>query len=214
MAVELTERTPLRTKVCLVLMSGTSMDGIDAALVELWGMPEDGTNGVRFLKAYERPYPADVKMRLMSLLRPDATTQLLPLLCQLNVEIALAFADTANELICHWNEERASQGLFPRTVDLIGSHGQTVYHIPRADADLDWRTRSPLQIGDGSIIAARVGSGIPTVSQFRMADMAEGGVGAPIMPFAELFMFSKTHTGSEQPPLLFQNIGGMGHATL
>ena len=212
-------------------MSGTSMDGIDAALVEISGRPDQHDAQLRVLMTLERPYSTALKSKLSLLLDPTAQLlqpQFLSLLCQLNVDIAVEFAATANALVSQYT---ALHGHFQ--LSLIGSHGQTVYHIPCADPVRGWQTPSTLQIGDGSTIASLVEGGTPTVSQFRMADMAEGGVGAPIMPFAELFMFtnskkmnsessssSSTTTSSSSSSLidpdgalLFQNIGGMGNLT-
>lgn len=198
--------------LCMGLMSGTSMDGIDAALVEVWGRPEEGTSGVRVVKTLETPYPEEVRERLLGLLRAEGGCGVLPLLCQLNVEIAGAFAAAAERLLEQWRAEGGDN--LQRRVDVIGSHGQTAYHIPTADPSRGWASASTLQLGDGCRIAALVDGGTPTVSQLRMADMAAGGLGAPIMPFAELFMFAAPSAASSAAPLLFQNIGGMANATL
>ena len=168
------------------LISGTSADGIDAALVEI-------TNGA--VPHYEvragatSALAADLRRDIFALFAADAS---LDELCRVNVALGEVFAAAALELV-------AQAGLTPTDIDLIGSHGQTVRHLPAAGATL--------QIGEPAVIAAR--TGIVTVADFRPADMAHGGEGAPLVPLVDRFLFS--HPREDR---LLLNIGGIANITV
>ncbi len=98
-------------------------------------------------------------------------------------------------------------GLTPGDVDLIGSHGQTIWHEPVPCEKDGFPVRYTVQIGEGSVIANR--TGLVTVSDFRVADMAAGGQGAPLVPFSEYLLYRL-----EDETLLLQNIGGIGNMTV
>jgi anhydro-N-acetylmuramic acid kinase len=153
-------------------MSGTSLDGIDVAVVEL---PRIRT--VRFLST---PYPAKIRERLMAVSNAVAHTGEIS---RLNYELAELYAKAVN---------RAGK------VDLIGCHGQTIYHEGR---------RNTLQLGEAAVLAERTGT--PVVSNFRARDIAAGGQGAPLVPFVDYRLFR--HPKRTRVAL---NIGGIGNITV
>lgn len=176
------------------LMSGTSADGIDAALVAIRGTDRPQLT----LLAYEEiPYAPAVRERLFELFRPEATVVELG---YMNFLLGELFAGAAADVIRH-------AGLTPADVALIGSHGQTVRHSPEPDRRDGYAIRSTVQIGEGAVIAER--TGIPCVSDFRVADMAAGGEGAPLVPFTEFLLYRREDCG-----VLLQNLGGIGNLTV
>ena len=178
------------------LMSGTSADGVDAALVEITGAPPDLS--VREVAFLTQPYDDATRAAILDLCRPDA-----PLLALGRVHALLGqrFAEAALAVV-------AQAGLAPPDVALIGSHGQTVYHAPATrSAELpDGNPPFTLQIGDPAVIAAR--TGITTVADFRAADVAAGGQGAPLVPYPDWLMW---HHPTRARAL--QNIGGIANVT-
>ncbi len=176
------------------LMSGTSADSVDAALVDVdlsRAKPRIG-----FLDYQSSRMPAALRKRIIAACDlPIGVDEV----CQLNVELGELFARAACRLM-------RSYGLSSSDVDVIGSHGQTVYHIPRRDRKRGWRTKSTLQLGDPSIIAER--TGVATVGDFRARDIAAGGEGAPLVPRIDDFLF-----GRSKQARIAQNIGGIANAT-
>ncbi|MEM4658136.1 MAG: anhydro-N-acetylmuramic acid kinase [Candidatus Methanosuratincola sp.] len=173
------------------LMSGTSMDGIDAALVRTLG---SGTETrVELLEFATIPYDASVKDGLESLTSGGSTAEL----SRMNFAVGSAFAEAALFVI-------RKAGLKPTRIDLIASHGQTVYHSPPSSG---CRLPSTLQIGELDVIAKT--TGIITVGDFRPSDMAVGGEGAPIVPIVDYILYRKPQTVR-----LAQNIGGMANVTV
>src|SRR5438309_811525 len=147
--------------------SGTSVDSIDVALCEILPDPQagSGTLTLRLLAQGEQPYPVELRQRVLELChtktcRLDDLTELNFLLGEAFAGAILAFLRTA--------------GLAVDEVDLIGSHGQTIYHLVDPG-----RTRSTLQMGEPAIIARRTGRTV--VANFRAADIAAGGQGAPLV---------------------------------
>jgi anhydro-N-acetylmuramic acid kinase len=171
------------------LMSGTSADGIDAALIEVEGCGP-GTR-VKLLAFETSPMEDELRRGVFELFGPAAT---LDVLCQVNFALGEAFAQAALQVI------RAA-GLTPGSVDVIGSHGQTVRHLPKGSPP------STLQIGEPALIAQR--TGIPTIADFRPADMALGGQGAPLVPLVDYLLFGHGLCGRAM-----LNIGGIANATL
>src|SRR5512143_3286036 len=160
-----------RARVVVGLMSGTSHDGVDAVVARATG---SGSDIRAVLLCHDRsPYPRDLRDKVAR-----AFNGRTPELCRLNFELGEIFADAALSAI-------NKAGLSPGQVDLIGSHGQTVYHEPPAGK----KSGSTLQVGEGAVIAAR--TGILTVSDFRTADVAAGGHGAPLVPYADWVLFKK-----------------------
>ena len=178
------------------LMSGTSVDGIDAALVELSG--SDETPEVRLLAFEDKPWPARVREKIFALFRPETAT--VDKIGYMNFLLGELYAQSVISVV-----EKA--GLTLADVDLIGSHGQTIWHAPEPRAEDGFPVRFTVQIGEGAVIAER--TGIPTVSDFRVADMAAGGQGAPLVPFTEYLLYRRPGE-----TVLLQNIGGIGNMTV
>lgn len=178
------------------MMSGTSVDGVDAALIEL--SREGGAPRVKLLAFENTPYPKGVRERVFELFRPETST--VDRIGYMNFLLGELYARAALSVI-------AKAGLTSADVDLIGSHGQTIWHEPEARETDGMPIRYTVQIGEGAVIAAR--TGIPTVSDFRVADMAVGGQGAPLVPFSEYLLYRR-----EDESILLQNIGGIGNMTV
>ncbi len=177
-------------------MSGTSADGIDAVVVEITGNGKKTT--IREIAFATYPFPRGYKKFLLQNSDPD--TARLDDLTRLNVLIADLFADAAKKIA-------KSAGKRLSEIDIIGSHGQTVHHLPVAKKIFGKKFRATLQLGDPSVIAKR--TGIVTVGNFRMGDIAAGGTGAPLVPlFDFLILRSKTKNR------LVLNIGGIANFTV
>lgn len=189
---------PLWTKqksVVVGLMSGTSLDGIDAAIVSIEG---SGLAAKAELLHYSSvPYDDGLRERLKELCTIEHSS--VDLRCGMNVYLAERFAEAAIEAV-------RSAGMELDEIDLISSHGQTVWHIPEAGADDPLLVRSTLQLGDLSVLAKETGRLV--VGDFRPGDMAVGGQGAPLAPYGDLILFRHPEKGR-----LLQNIGGIGNCT-
>ena len=177
---------PGDARPCLGLISGTSADGIDAVLVRFEPV-------LTLLAARTYPWDGTVRERLLAL-ATGAAAMRLDAYGQLDVEVGECFARCANALL-------AEAGLEPADVAAIGSHGQTVCHRPHGDHPFT------LQIGDPSVIAER--TGITTVADFRRADVAAGGQGAPLLPALHAALF--TDPAISRAVL---NLGGIANLTL
>lgn len=169
----------------LGLISGTSADGIDAALVRF-------APTLEVIAAATTPYPARLRERLLALTKPDAAIPL-DALGALDVEVGMAFAGAALGLLANAEIDAAQ-------VAAIGSHGQTIRHRPDGAHPFSW------QIGDGAVIAER--TGITTVADFRRADVAAGGQGAPLAPAFHAAMFAG------HAPCAVLNLGGIANLSL
>ena len=172
----------------LGLMSGTSADGIDAALVQF---PDAG--GCRFVHGHTFDWDAPTRAALVALGQGHEPASL-DALGQLDARVGIAFAAAANGLLQQAGVQRAQ-------VQAIGSHGQTIRHRPTSDPAFTW------QIGDANRIAEL--TGITTVADFRRRDVAAGGHGAPLMPAFHLAMLG---SGDEDRAVL--NLGGIGNLSL
>lgn len=185
-----------KRKIVVGLMSGTSVDSIDAVLVEIAGFGVAAALKQRAFISYA--YPKGFREYVLSNSLPG--TGSVDTISQLNISIAHFFADAVNAV--------AKKGRIPPTkIDLIGSHGQTVHHIPAERKLFGKRIRSTLQLGDPSTIAKL--TGIATVGNFRTADMALGGQGAPLVPYFDYLMFRSTTMNR-----VLLNIGGIANMTL
>jgi len=194
------------------LMSGTSADGVDAALVEIHEVPS-GISGEAFsdvsgeksegrikikLLAFEvYPYPSSLQKQCIDLASGEA--QSVASLCHLNVVVGERFAEAALQLA-----DKAGRSL--SEIDLIGSHGQTIQHLPSPRRMDQKMIRSTLQIGESSVIAER--TGITTIADFRTRDMAAGGEGAPLTPYLHYHLFSDPKLST-----VMINIGGISNIT-
>lgn len=169
------------------LISGTSVDGIDAVLADL------SATRPELLAAQTIPWEPPLHEQLLSTLnRPQQVS--LTALGELDAALGDAFATAALTVI-------AAAGLHPADVTAIGSHGQTLFHAPSAQPPFT------LQAGDPSRIAAR--TGVTTVADFRRRDMAEGGQGAPMVPALHQALFSHVEI-----PRAILNIGGIANLTI
>ena len=240
-------------KYVIGLMSGTSVDGIDVAVVEITG---HGLETAVNLIAFETfPFPPDVPQRILALCQPD--TSRVDDICEMNFYIGYLFAEAVKYTL-------EKNGIPTNNIDLIGSHGQTIHHLPifnyslrRNDERLDFNVRrsnppapmlqaavlgepkpivlnvmedgwteetvksetspnepqgkikipSTLQIGEPAVIAHE--TGIPTIADFRVADMAAGGQGAPLVSYPDYLLF---HNNVKTVGLL--NIGGIANLTV
>ena len=178
------------------MMSGTSVDGVDAALVEISGT--DSEPKVKLLAFENKPYPPQVREKIFSLFTPANAT--VDKVGYMNFLLGEIYAKSALSVI-----EKA--GMEPEEIDVIGSHGQTIWHAPIPESPDGIPVAYTVQIGEGSVIAER--TGILTVSDFRVADMAAGGQGAPLVPFSEYLLYRR-----EKETILLQNIGGIGNMTV
>ncbi len=172
-------------------MSGTSADGVDVAIVEIRGRKVD-------LLAFETfPYSAALRKSILALCNPE--TARLHDICHYNHVLGEVFAEAVIRL-CN------KSGLPLDSIDLIGSHGQTIWHNPQGPKYDGEVIRSTLQIGEPCRIAQR--TGIATVADFRPRDMAAGGEGAPLVPYADYVLFS-----DRKACRAVQNIGGIANVT-
>lgn len=166
------------------LMSGTSADGIDAALVD-FNQPHP-----KLLHSYYYKYPTDLRQNILGLCQPGNDE--IKRMGELDVLLGKIFADAVNHLL----QESQTPA---KHIRAIGSHGQTIRHYPDK--------RFTLQIGDANIIAIK--TGITTIADFRRRDIAEGGQGAPLVPAFHQAIFAKE--GSQRA---VANIGGIANVTL
>jgi len=176
------------------LMSGTSADGIDAALTKISGSGDDIS--VSLVAYHKTPYDPVVRRAILALCAPDA-----PVidLCRMNFILGRLFAEAALALM-------RSRDLSPAQVDLIASHGQTVCHLPPGAPGADRSGGSTLQIGEPAVIAELIG--VIVVADFRPQDIAAGGQGAPLVPYADYALFRHPHKTRA-----IQNIGGIANVT-
>ena len=169
------------------LMSGTSADGIDAVVAEIAGSGRQLR--ARVLAHAHQPFSPVMRRRILHLCLHGTVAEI----CELNFVLGEHFARAALAAI-----RRAKRK--PEDIAAIGSHGQTIHHLPNA------RPPSTLQIGEPAVIAER--TGITTVADFRVRDMAAGGEGAPLVPYADWALFT-----DQARPRIVQNIGGIGNLT-
>src|SRR5262249_24736658 len=170
------------------VMSGTSADGIDVALVRI------GERSVRLIGHAAHPYPPKVRSAVLSAMNAAAIS--VADLARLNFLLGELYADAI----------LSAQRRFRVKADLVGCHGQTLYHQGDAHGFLGRNVATTWQTGEGAVIAARVG--VPVVSDFRPADMAAGGKGAPLVPYLDYLWFRDHRNGR-----IVQNIGGIANLT-
>ncbi|MHC4270730.1 MAG: anhydro-N-acetylmuramic acid kinase [Planctomycetota bacterium] len=175
------------------LMSGTSADGVDVVVVDI----RDNNHAVNLIAFDTFPYPAALRTAVFKLFQP--TTARLDDICHFNFVLGEVFANSITKLC-----KKAKISL--NSIDLLGSHGQTIYHNPKGTRYGKNQVRSTLQIGEPSVITQR--TGITTVADFRPRDMAAKGQGAPLVPFADYFLFR-----DKRICRAIQNIGGIANLT-
>lgn len=176
------------------LMSGTSADGVDAALVRI--IRRNGKPRITPVAFASLPYPRSLQQRIVELSLHGRVAEI----CHMNTYLGELFAKAALRVI-----QQAKHR--PADIDLIGSHGQTIQHLPKGIREPGiGLVRSTLQIGEPAVIAER--TGITTVANFRARDMAAGGEGAPLVPYAHAIAFCHARRGR-----LVVNIGGISNVT-
>jgi len=191
----LTKLSQKSEKRIIGLMSGTSADGIDAALVQVRG---HGTQTHLKLLAFRMiPFSKQVSKKIIEI----ASALIVPVdeLVRLNFYLGEAFAEAAKTIA-------REAGIPLNQIDLIGSHGQTIRHLPDSQNFLGKEISATLQIGDPSVIAKK--TGIATVGDFRPGDMAVGGQGAPLVPIFDYLIFR-----SQDKNRVLLNIGGIANIT-
>jgi len=185
-----------RCKLLLIgLMSGTSADGIDAALVEIEG--EGRSTRVSLRRFLCVPHPESMREAILRACSEEGAAS--PDICALNFALGESFADAAIQAA-------AAAGVELSAIDAIASHGQTIWHQPEPVEIAGRSLRGTLQLGEPAVIAARTGCQV--VSGFRTADMAAGGQGAPLVPF---FDWAVLTSDTESRAIL--NIGGIANVT-
>ncbi|MGL5153017.1 MAG: anhydro-N-acetylmuramic acid kinase AnmK [Clostridium sp.] len=175
------------------LMSGTSLDGVDAVLVKIEGSSLN--TKLEVIEFQTTDIPEDIKAEIKKCCSEEESS--VDLVCSLNFKLGYVFAE-AVKLVC----KKANFNI--DNLDFIASHGQTVYHIPKEKSTL---AKSTLQIGESAVIAYE--TGVNVVSNFRVMDMAAGGEGAPLVPFSEYILY-----GNMNKNIALQNIGGIGNVTV
>jgi len=177
------------------LMSGTSLDGLDIALCQLTGSgPATSVTLERFMTV---PYPDSLKDEVRAVFAKRRID--FEQLCLLNPFIGRLHGQMVLDALLAWQ-------IGPASIDIVASHGQTVYHAPRTQHQRDGFPNATLQIGDGDHVAST--TGIITLSDFRQKHVAHGGEGAPLAVYGDYFMFSKA---DENRILL--NMGGIANFT-
>ena len=177
------------------VMSGTSADGINVALVRITSSRSRAeTHGLHFLAHAEYPYPKRVRRAVLAAM--NSTKANVADLARLNFLLAELYADAI----------LATQRRFHLKAELVGCHGQTLYHQGEVAPFLGRRLAATWQTGEGALVAARVG--VSVVSDFRPADMAAGGKGAPLVPFLDFLLYRDSRVGR-----IVQNIGGIANLT-
>jgi len=175
------------------VMSGTSADGIDVALVNISGSEP---LALKLLAHHHFPYPARVRQAVLAAM--NATRASVADLSRLNFVLGELYADSVS---------KALQKSGTTNLELVGCHGQTIYHQGEAARYLGRNVACTWQTGEGSVIAARLR--VPVVSDFRPADMAAGGKGAPLVPFLDFALFRDASAGR-----IVQNIGGIANLSV
>ena len=176
------------------LMSGTSVDGIDAALVEI--IDRLGNLETNLIAEYTYPYADDLRAEILSVCAGEARS--LKQICELDDRIAESFAQAAIAIMAKGD----------RLPDLIASHGQTVFHRPPVSSSQNAKTTLgyTIQLGRGAVIAEL--TGIKTISDFRVADIEAGGHGAPLVSMLDVLLLS-----DPTKYRVCQNIGGISNLT-
>jgi anhydro-N-acetylmuramic acid kinase len=175
------------------IMSGTSADGVDVALVQIRDS-RDGFPKLKLLAHEAFPYPSALRRAVLAAMNAQSTST--AELARLNWRLGLEYSKAV----------KATLTRHPMRLDLIGCHGQTLYHQPVAQAYAGEKIALTWQAGEAAILAGELG--IPVVSNFRPTDMVAGGQGAPLVPLLDFVLFRHPKHGR-----ILQNIGGIANMT-
>jgi anhydro-N-acetylmuramic acid kinase len=179
------------------LMSGTSADGIDVAIVRLCQKAGDRAD-ISVLAFATVPYPEGLQAQIFAV--SDPVHGRVDAVCRMHFVLGELFARAALRVV-------REAGMRVKDIHLIGSHGQTIHHLPARVEAFGVTTGATLQIGDPSVIAQR--TGVVTVGDFRPADIARGGQGAPLVPYADYLLFRAPDVSRG-----LLNIGGIANMTV
>jgi anhydro-N-acetylmuramic acid kinase len=182
-------------RLIIGLMSGTSLDGLDIALCKVRGSGID--TQLELLQFITSAYSNHFKNQIKEIFANRKAD--LQQVCLMNEKIALCHSDMILSALKHW-------GLSAGDIDIIASHGQTIYHAPKSLHGLEWFPNATLQIGDGDHIAVK--TGIITISDFRQKHIAAGGEGAPLAVYGDYLLFA-----NEYEDRIMLNIGGIANFT-
>jgi anhydro-N-acetylmuramic acid kinase len=181
-----------KTMTVVGIMSGTSADGIDVAVVRI--APGRRRPGITLMAHEGFAFPVQLRRAVLAAMNAASTST--AELARLNWRLGLAYAEALSATVKRHNMK----------LDLIGCHGQTIYHQPRAESYAGRHFGCTWQLGEAAVIAAA--AGVPVVSNFRPADMLAGGQGAPLVPLLDYVMFADRKRGR-----VLQNIGGIANMT-
>src|SRR6266481_5684793 len=187
---------PPKSSLVLGLMSGTSADAIDVALARISSAPP--RLNAKLLNHTSINFPPQLRKEILRVAEQQPVSA--GDLSQLNFRLGETFAEAALTACRRFR-------IAPKKIALIGSHGQTIFHQGKPVPYLGRRTASTLQIGEACIIAAR--TGITTVADFRPADIAQGGQGAPLVPYADYLLYRHPKLGR-----VSLNLGGIANITV
>ena len=178
------------------IMSGTSADGVDVAIVRITPARRNGASrpGLNLLAHEAFPYPAGLRRAVLAAMNASSTST--AELARLNWRLGIAYAEAVSATV---KKHRIK-------LDLIGCHGQTLYHQARATEYAGRSIACTWQLGEAAAITAA--TGVPVVSNLRPADMFAGGQGAPLVPLLDYVLFADPERGR-----VLQNIGGIGNLT-
>lgn len=183
-------------KLVIGIMSGTSVDGIDVVIVRIIGHGEVTKTELLAFKNY--PFSNSIRERIFELFELNSSN--VEAISQMNFLLGELYTQAVFK-ICE------QSGIQIEEIDLIGCHGQTIYHHPETEMIDGINVSSTFQIGEGSVIAKK--TGIITINDFRVSDMALGGLGAPLVPYPEFLLYR-----SNENHIALQNIGGIGNMTI
>jgi anhydro-N-acetylmuramic acid kinase len=173
----------------LGVMSGTSLDGVDAVLVRL---EQKEKLHWQVLERESISYQPELRERLHQAIKPETSN--IVLITQLHAEVGIVYAEIVSRIQAR------------NKIDLVALSGQTMYHIPKVDEARGWHTVSTLQLGEAAIVAERCD--VLVISDFRQADMAAGGQGAPMVSFGDFKLFSEVGKARA-----IHNLGGISNLT-
>lgn len=183
-------------RLVIGLMSGTSADGIDAVLTEISGY---GKNiRVKQLDFLFVPFESRMRERIIRI--GEGSFGGSAEICRMSNLLGKLYAEACLNLC-------GKAGIKPEEIDLVGNHGQTVWHMPAGEEYLGYKVTGTLQIGEDAHIAEALGC--PVIGDFRVRDMAAGGLGAPLVPYTEYLIYRRA-----DKTVALQNIGGIGNVTI